>query len=411
MYQFIQDPAGDFLAGLTTYLQNQFYAATGCQATLDYGWDINPYDARQVKRALAPCTTENPLPQCGFDMVEIDTVVLDDLVQTSGLIQPIPSAALTNFNDFMKQARKMVKQGGTVYAHPSFACDNLLFSYEPGLSDINNRRDLLDWIDETIDGNNWRLGYSGDMWAVWDLVTLYVDAHMDTFPNRKLCCGANTAYSPNVKPSVARGLGDLVETCKDIPASIAKGSTVNNCLNSVYYNNYTAWFGDFLTGRSVVLAGFSSHLSNILEFTGPGGPGSLEGLQIISAPYGAGSQGYMFTDAFVLSNGNCAASGCVDAAALWMNWQMLEGQIIINLGRDLTPQRPRYLVSSNEKFYDLTENPALEDYLDVYNIFYNDDDSGTLQTSRPLNTKDMTNQYCDQYAALTQYVMLEPHLS
>jgi len=396
MYQFIADPAGDWLAGLTTYLQNQFFAATGCEAVLDFGWDVNMYDARQVKRALKPCSVANPLPQCGYDMVEIDAVVLDDLVDTPDLIQPMPAAVTAHFHEFMQQARKMVKQGGVQWAQPSYACDNLLMTYETGLEEVGSIGELLDWTDSKLAGNTSRLGWTGDMWAVWDLTTIYVDAHLDTHPNRPLCCGANSAYDADVSAPIARKLADLVGTCQDNPATQTQGHIVNNCLNNVFYNDYNAWFGAFLSGRSVMIGGFSSYLSNIREMGG-----SYEGLTIVSAPYGDGNRGYMFTDAFTLSKANCPDTGCVDAAALWLNWQRLEGQIAINLGKDLTPPRPRYLVSANEEFY---ADSRIAPYTDIYDIFFNDQGTGTLQVAIPLNTKDYTDNYCDQYADLTTYI-------
>jgi len=328
--------------------------------------------------------------------VEIDTVVLDDLVDTPDLIQPMPAAVTAHFGEFMQQARKMVKQGGVQWAQPSYACDNLLITRESGLEDVSNIRELLDWTDSKINGNTSRLGWTGDMWGIWDLTSVYVDAFVDTHPNRPLCCSQNSAYDADVSPPIARKLADLVGTCQDNPATQAAGHVVNHCLDSVFYNDYGAWFGAFLSGRSVMLAGFSSYLSNIREMGG-----SLEGLTIVSAPYGGGSHGYMFTDAFTLSKANCPDTGCVDAASLWLNWQRLEGQIAINLGKDLTPQRPRYHVSANELFY---SDSRIAPYTNLYDIWFNDQGTGTLQVSIPLNTKDATDHYCDQYADLATYI-------
>jgi len=145
-----------------------------------------------------------------------------------------------------------------------------------------------------------------------------------------------------------------------------------------------------------LLQGFSTYIANIIQLGG-----SLDGMTITSAVLGTGSQPYLFTDAFVLSKSNCPDNGCVDAAALFMNWQRLEGQIGINLGKDLNPPTPRYLLSSNENFY---TDPRTQPYQNVYNIFWNEEGTGDLNLARPLQTRNFTDHYCDQYAALTAYI-------
>jgi len=378
------------LAGLATKLQNEFFAATGCTVALDYGWDINNYDSRTVMKALTPCSMSNPLPLCGYDMVEIDTATLDDLVKTPNLLQQMPASVRANIGDFIPATRKMVKIDGVQWGQPSYSCDNLFMAFEDGLQDVDNRGDLLDWIDSKINGNSSRLGYTTDLWAIWDLTTIYVDAHLDTFPNRKLCCGAGTAYNPTPKPSVARGLADLALTCYD------HSTNTNPCLDSTFYWDFNAWFGALMSGKSVMLQGFSTYLANMRELGA-----NIADITVTSAALGSGSHGYLFTDAFVLSKNVCTGSGCVDAAALWLNWQRLEGQIIINLGKDLASPRPRYLVSANTNFY--SDSRTLP-YSNIYNYFFNDDCDGTLQLARPLDVEHYTDHFCDLYASLTSYV-------
>jgi len=263
------------------------------------------------------------------------------------------------------------------------------------LDEIQNIAELNVWIDEKINGNTSRLGWTTDLWSVWDMTTIYVQAFLDSHPTKPLCCGPNTAYSPLVSPASARDLVGLTATCIDHIASAQQNKIVNPCLDSTFYNDFNTWFEDLLSGRSVLLQGFSTYISNLLEMGG-----TLNGLQITSAILGTGNQPYLFTDAFVLSQQNCVGA-CVDAAAIWMNWQRLQGQLLINLGYDLTPQRPRYLVSCNTNFY---TNPLTLPYNNVYHYFFNSEGSGHLQIARPLDTVHYTSQYCEQYKALTFYL-------
>jgi len=395
MYQYIPDLNNDGFAGLSAYVQAKFKAATGCDAIIDYGYNVDTYTYTSAQAALQPCpppTPSNPNPvDCGYDMMEIDTLVLGRLVNTPHLLQPMPASVQATISDFFPQARSMVKLNGIQWAQPSYSCDNIFLTYERGLEDVTSQTELVEWIQDKIGNNRSRIGWTTDMNNVWDMGTIYVDAHLDSFPKQPLCCADETAYSPVITPSVGNALAQLVATCAD-----QSDSTHNDCLSGILYSNQNYWFEQLITGKSVLLQGFSTYISNIIQLGG-----SLDGMTITTATLGTGSQPYLFTDAFVLSKSNCPDDGCVDAAALFMNWQRLEGQIGINLGKDLNPPTPRYLLSSNENFY---TDPRTSPYLDVYDIFWNEEGTGDLNVARALDTQHYTNHYCDQYAALQAYI-------
>jgi len=188
---------------------------------------------------------------------------------------------------------------------------------------------------------------------------------------------------------VASGLAELLATCVDT------ATNTNPCLDGTYYNDFDLWFSNLVNGNSLMIQGFSSYISNLRAYGI-----TADQVQMVSAALGSGTHPYLFTDAFVLSATNCV-SGCVDAAALWMNWQRLEAQIIINLGLDLTPPAPRYLESANRNFY---TDPRTAPYAATYNKLWNVDGSGSLNVARPLNTQHFTDKYCELYDNLQAYI-------
>jgi len=222
------------------------------------------------------------------------------------------------------------------------------------------------------------------------MTTIYVDAYLDSYHFRPLCCGPNTAYFEYPNPSVATGLHQLLATCYDVLTG------TNPCLDSTFYFDFDTWFGNLVSGRSVMIQGFSSYISN-LGLLGV----NANNVQMISAPLGSGTLPYLFTDAFVLSASNCASVACVEAAAVWMNWQRLDAQLIINLGLDLSPPTPRYLESANRNFY---TNPLTAPYSFTYNKLWNTEGSGSLNIARPLNTQHFTDNFCELYSNLQPYI-------
>jgi len=390
MYQYIPDLNNDGFVGLAAFVKDQFKQATGCDAIIDYGYNVDTYTYTTVESALRPCPSTASV-DCGYDMVEIDTLVLGRLVSVPNLLQPMPASVTATIGDFFPQARNMVKMDGIQWAQPSYSCDNIFLTYESGIEQITSQSQLLTWINQKIGNNRTRIGWTTDMNNVWDMTTIYVDAHLDSFPKQSMCCGSGTAYSPILTPSVAEALAQLTATCAD-----QANPSVNDCLNGNYYNHPNHWFNQLINGKSVLLQGFSTYIANILQLGG-----TLDGLHIATATLGTGSQPYLFTDAFVLSKSNCPDDGCVEAASLFMNWQRLEGQIGINLGYDVNPRTPRYLLSSNENFY---TDSRTQPYNNVYSLFWNEEGTGDLNIARALQTRNFTDHYCDQYAALTGYI-------
>jgi len=391
MYQYLPDLAGDGLAGLGAKLEAEFLAATGCQVICDYGFNVDNYHAQQSIAALKPCSVHNPPPTCGYDMVEIDTATLGDLTGTPGLIQPVPASVKINEFDFLPQCREMVYNNGIMWGQPSFACDNVIMSLESGLeTEVNSQATLLAWINRKRNGNMTRLGYTTDYWNVWDMTTIYVDAFLDQHNFRPLCCGPGTAYYQVPDVAVATGLQQLLSTCHDTI------SNTNPCLDSTFYFDFATWFGYVKSGRSVMIQGFSSYVSNLGLLGIP-----PTAIQMISAPLGTGSKPYIFTDAFVLSATNCVSASCVAAAALWMNWQRLDAQLIINLGLDLATPTPRYLESANRNFY---TNPLVAPYAFTYNKLWNTAGTGSLNIARPLNTQHFTDNFCELYSNLQPFI-------
>jgi len=143
----------------------------------------------------------------------------------------------------------------------------------------------------------------------------------------------------------------------------------NDCTDGDFYNNPDLWFTNFANGGSLVLQGFPEYTSEILERANadPLNPTKLH--SIGSATVGAGNKPFLFTDAWVISKSNCD-SDCMSTAQIFLNWQRKHWAQYISLGKDLSPQRPRFLAVANQRFYteDLCDLPDwASDYYHTFN--------------------------------------------
>jgi len=143
----------------------------------------------------------------------------------------------------------------------------------------------------------------------------------------------------------------LRDTCTDKSVT----PHINHCTDGVYYSDYGTWFGDFVSGQSLLLQGFPEYFSEIIAADPANSGGVVRYPVNWSATTGDGNQPYLFTDAFTISkhckNEDDEGFNCLDAATAWLNWSKTHYAQTASLGLDLTPVRPRYLGVSYEAFY------------------------------------------------------------
>jgi len=311
--------------------------------TFDASFTLDTYDPEGVIAAL---TTG------GYDMFEVDTIILGVLINASA-IRPIPDDVdFTGFSDnavHMVEGFRQPNGHHKKYGVPTYSCSNIFYSYDSSLRDNNNIFDLLDWIHHRSGRHGTAvLGWTTDISNLLDLRLEYLDSWLDSHPTTPFF---PEGYGLKLDTNIVGYIESLRDTCTDKTVT----PHVNHCTDGVYYNDFPTWFADFVSGHSLLLQGFPEYFSSIIEADPANSPTVTRTPTDWSAVLGDGSLPYMFTDAFTISK-NCQnpdeeGFNCLDAAVAWLNWSKTHYAETASLGLDLTPVRPRYLGVSYEPFY------------------------------------------------------------
>jgi hypothetical protein len=246
---------------------------------------------------------------------------------------------------------------------------------------VDDSDELVPWINSRLAGHPNKIGWAADLSSVWNLRYTYIDGYLDTYRRRPLY---PDAYSATLDTGVVNTLKALRDSCVDRLSTPHK----NPCLDGTYYNDYGRYFGDFVSGRALILQGFPEYLSTILALN-PTVP------TITTAPIGDGEHNYVYTNGFVTSKSNCLHD-CLGTAIAWMNWQKINHGLITSLGMDLTPRRPRYLMWSWKPFYNLPQVRQHSQYAKYWDM---QNKGIAIETAHILETQDA------QYNALKAQII------
>jgi thiamine pyridinylase len=339
LFPYIPDSGRDGFATLIATLETWFEADNpeiDLQITIDPSMDL--YDSATLATLLGT-------GQGSFDMVEVDTLLLGDLVSRSE-VQPLPFP-IDGFG-LLPTAVVAATVGSTVYAVPTYLCGNYIYSWDEGIRGVHGGQALVDFL--TGNPNPGATALVGNFAGSWTLPSLYVDAWADTHTNE--ASQVATSYDLPLDPATMSDFQPVVDLC---------GTDGGPCLDGTYKDNTlpeTAFAHDEANG----FIGFSERLYYILEERG----GNVALPSVISAPIGADSNPVMFVDGLVLNRvctGQCAA----DAASFSGFMSSLRVRTMIAFSDDVSPQTfPRYLLQALASFY--TTSPGSENL--VYQQLY-----------------------------------------
>jgi hypothetical protein len=234
------------------------------------------------------------------------------------------------------------------------------YSYDTSLSSVHTVSSLLSWIDARLGLGGSQVGWATDLSNALILRCAYIDSYLDSWPTHPLY---PDAYSATLNSSVVGYLQQLRDRCTNIVTG------ANKCMSGDYYGNPENWFTEFIQGKSLVLNGFPEYFSRIIaldpantDVTNPSRvPSTFSGV------IGNGDLPFLFTDAFAMSV-NCLdvtdADGfnCQTVSVAWMNWSKTHYTQTSSLGKDLSPQRPRFLATAYDPFWTSSDVTSLPSY-------------------------------------------------
>lgn len=324
LFPYIPDSGHDGFASLIATLESWFEAANpdiDLQITMDPNMDL--YDPA----TLATLLGSGP---GSFNMVELDTLLLGDLV-AQNQVQPLPFG-VGNLG-LLPTAVAAAQVGGTVYGVSTYLCGNYIYSWDSGISGVDTGQGLIDFLTQHPDPAATAL--IGNFDGSWTLPSLYVDAWADTHSNDPAQVAA--AYNLPLDNPTMSIFTPVVDLC---------GDSGGPCLAGTYKDN-TAAETLFAHDQANGFVGYSERLYFILEARG----GNIALPSVISAPLGVDSHPVIFVDALVL-NPACTGQCAADAETFSTFMSSLQVRNLIAFSGDVSPTTfPRYLLQALASFY------------------------------------------------------------
>jgi len=384
---------------LKAFLEAQFNADTGLEIDIlfdNINFSTDTYTPSLVQQALGPAGVDgNGNPFGGYDLQEIDSIILGYLVDRNVITQ---TPSTVSFEGFSSNVMQMVTDNqGTAWAHPSYTCTNVYFSYDASLSSsVSDGSQFLSWMNShRAPGQK---GWTGDLSSEPDLRLQYLDGWADAHPTENWHPKGYSYHLSQTDLSVVNNIQAMRDAC----VSVEAGNNVNHCTDGVFYFEPDVWFGDFAAGNALVLQGFPEYTSDILAAanTDPLHPTRLHYVSPAAVGGNSGSnKPFLFTDAWVISRTNCD-SDCMTTATTFLNWQRTKWASMISLGKDLSPVRPRFLAVAYDPFYSSSDVTALPAFAQSYYNFYHNE----ILRARSLDTARFWDNEVSQSATLEQLI-------
>jgi thiamine pyridinylase len=319
LFPYIPDILGDNFQAMLLRIEQEFEVKN---PTIDLVLKpLNKKDDFYDSETLTKWLTTAPADG-GYDMVEVDTVVLGEL-SAANLVSPWGTPP--GVSDWHPAGRSGVSINGTVYGVPHWLCGHFIFSRDKRVAKAKTAAKLLAALDKA-DPKVPNL--AGNLLGSWNMPALYLDAWADTHGTGDV----GSAITPLLDPKVMRWFKQFSKQCET--------GGKNPCIDGEFDDDENEKAPQqFALGKADAFLGYSERLSYMLRQGA-----DAKKIRISSAPLGEGKHPVLFVDAFVLRR-SCDAA-CQQVAsrfAAYMNASTTQEWIL--MGRDKgTDTIPRYLI-------------------------------------------------------------------
>lgn len=263
----------------------------------------------------------------GYDLVEVDTVLLGDLI-AAGAINPWPKPP--GESDWHPAARNVVTVNKSVYGVPHWLCGHFIFTRNKAVNrarSLSQLRSALAAADPKIPN------LTGNLLGSWNLPALYLDAWADTYGPQ----GLESAITSNLDARVMKWFSMFSKECET--------DGKNPCIDGTFEDNDLS-AKEFALAKTDAFLGYSERLNYLLQ-------NGVDGktIKISAAPLGEGNRPVVFVDAFLLRK-NCNEFCQTASAAFARYMNSPETQAWILMSRDNnTNAVPRYLLPATRSAF------------------------------------------------------------
>jgi ABC-type glycerol-3-phosphate transport system substrate-binding protein len=272
----------------------------------------------------------NLLGKNGFDLVELDTLMLGDAVDRNLILPASPEISTSKFWQVGLAASTY---NDRLYGFPTWLCSYFLFGKDRDIWQVKSVPELVNYLSHKPPVKPRLIAnFNSD----WNAIGFYLDGYADLF-------GFDEVTEALAKPIDSQVMNNLVAMSAECEVN-----GTNGCLNNYYNEDPNAGYEDFLAGANSFI-GFSENSFYIRLSDSQQLP-----LFATPAPYGEELQPLVFTDTLVVNSTTCSDRECQASAVKFIDYMSsVDTKLWIAFSEDLnsgTP--PRRSLPAIKAFYE-----------------------------------------------------------
>lgn len=332
LFPWIPDAANDDFASLRKMIENGFESQ---HATIDLDLRLIESDDSYYN----PARLAGWLASGRYDLVEIDTVVLGDLIDAE-VLEPWPSVPERDYLAAARSGSTEIDGSGKPvwWGVPHLTCGFFLITRSEKLDAASSIIDLAKAARES------GKPLLGNFASSWDLPSLYLDARVDNGLDATNLPGLSKSVKPPLHSDSAAALKQLADLCRQ--------GDKNPCVDGTYDEKWDGPVEEFVKGSAIGYWGYSERLHRTVALMKAQGV-PVDGLRVSTIPLGTGATPLLFTDAFVRRKGCSGDPACNAAAAAWAEF-ITRDDVVRDLliSKDSGPTAvPRYLLPATSSAF------------------------------------------------------------
>lgn len=332
LFPWIPDAANDGFELLRKRLEEDFEKKN---PTIDLTLRLVEYDDSYYQ----PAKLAGWLASQQYDLVEIDTVILGDLIAAE-VIEPWSSQDSSEFLPAAVQASTVTAEDGKVtwWGVPHLLCGYFIVTKSPEIDGATTLAELTDAVK--------KIGKPvyGNFDSSWDLPSLYLDSRVDNGLDPR---DVPAAVKPPLHEASASSIRSFAELCEN------QGK--NHCTDGTFSEQWDDPVKMFVAGEASAFWGYSERLHlTVRELQAA--KLSVDDVHVNTVPLGEKATPLLFTDSFVRRSGCGKDASCNQAAEAFIRYiNSDEALSELLLSRDaeaagLTPV-PRYLLPASRSAF------------------------------------------------------------
>lgn len=330
-FPYIPDSAGDQYKSLFQFITNEFQAIHP-----NIRLHLRPLNTTDGFYVIPTLTEWLKSDGYGYDVVEIDSVMLGELI-SAGLVspqQPMPDKRA----DWHSAATAAVEFNQAIYAYPHLLCATFLFTRDEKLAQTKTIDQLINTLGDKATVNYRLVGNLDSSWVL---------------PSRLIHClqNSNDAQFNTAAFALHSYKNSSFECVRKLARLCDRLGSENHCLDGEFDQNPDLPALLFARGQATAMFAYSEQLFTILK---NGAVDDYKNIKMIPFPAGKLHNQPLFSvDAYVFRrNMSNEIFNAAQAFAEFMSTPRMQAAVVASGDNPKHPSLPRYLLPISRKAYD-----------------------------------------------------------